>query len=135
MDNRGVKRADRDEPKIRSLDSSIFPAIIHKIPTRKFGEWGTRWCRATRRLFLGGGDVYRLVEAELEESFAGDFDLVAAGEDLDAGACCAAHSCADCGTGAASGDGADDCACNGSAADFFGGVFAASSAFQSVVAR
>ena len=85
-------------------------------------------------LFLCRGDVDGLVQAELQESFAGDFDLVATGEDLDSRACCAAYSCADCGTCAAAGDCADDGACDCAAADFPGSVLTASSTLQSVIA-
>src|ERR1700722_4965693 len=82
----------------------------------------------------GSGDGDRLLEAELEERFARDFDLLAARKDLHAGACRGTRASTNRCTPSTAGNRADDCTERRAAANFFGGVAAAALAFQRVVA-
>src|SRR6266566_5280629 len=76
-------------------------------------------------LALTGRDAHRLLQAEFQQSFAGDLDLLTLGEHLYARASRGPDACADGSAFAAAGKSADDCAKNRAAADFFSSVLAA----------
>lgn len=77
----------------------------------------------------GGVDDDGVGEPEADEGFGGDLHLLTLGDGLCSGAestaCCCADGCALSSTEDAAEDGADGC----TAADFFGGIFAAASTF------
>src|SRR6266478_6351030 len=77
---------------------------------------------------------HRLLEAELQESFAWDFHLLAAGEHLHGSPGAGADACANRRALSASGDCPNDRSQSRTTADFLRGVLAAPFALQRVVA-
>src|SRR5579872_6870659 len=75
-----------------------------------------------------------LLQAEFEQRFARDFDLLTAGEHLHPRTCCGTRASTNRCASATAGDCPDDRAERRAASDFFGGVAATSLAFQRVVA-
>src|ERR1700694_1949252 len=85
-------------------------------------------------LALRRGDSGWLLEAELKQRFAGDFDLLAAREHLHCSSGAGPDACANGRALTTAGDGADDRSQGRAAADFLRGVLAASFALQRVIA-